>query len=293
MLTAMAKSKKQKKIAWIKWPVNLTDDERIAELVAQKGMAGLGMYTAIIGEMYRRQCRCITMTQLKALKYTGATKKTVMAVVDGFGLFRKDKMGHVYSAIDFLGFEDEINDNDDDNDNVFNHNTNNIGFEPSSIPSPARVYKDEDEDIDHHHDGADVQGAVDYIGMIPQQSEWTQAALMKSGFGMLIMKHWQKTLDLFRVHTLVNLTRDSIRCVDDAKRYFHFYITNSISGGMLRKALEELDRQVQSDGDYRHEDSDSRPGHRKYNGIPLPDEAPPRPDGRANWDYDNNCWILI
>lgn len=282
----MVKSKKQKKIAWIKWPVNLTDDERIAELIAQKGVAGLGAYTAIIGEMYRRQCRCLTLTQLKALKYVGATQKTVMAVVDEFGLFRKDKMGHVYSTIDYLGFLDE-DENDSDADE------NPIGFESPSLPTPARVYKDKDEDIDkdHHHDGADVEGAVDYIGMIPQQSEWTQAALMKSGFGMLIMKHWQKTLDLFRDHTLVNLTRGSIHSVEDAKRYFHFYITNPISGGMLRKALEELDRQEKSDGEYRYEDADSCPGHRKYKGIALPDGAPPRPDERADWDFDNNCWI--
>lgn len=283
----MPKCKKQKKIAWIKMPVNLMDDERIAELIAQKGVAGLGAYIAIIGEIYRRQCRCLTVTQLKALKFAGATQKTVMAVVDEFGLFRKDKMGHVYSAIDYLGFEDEINDDNNYDDNVFNRDTNIIGFESPSIPTPARVFKkDKDEDKDHHYDGADC------IMRIPEQSLWAEVTMMKSGFGVLIKRNWHVTLELFRDHAIANCTIGQIRCVDDAKKYFHFYVTNPTSGGMLRKALEDYERKHPQQNHYRFEDVDSVSGHRSYHGIPIPDDAPPRPNDRADWDYENECWIF-
>lgn len=286
--------KNTKNIAWIKMPVTLTDDERIAELVAKKGMAGLGVYNYIICEMYRRKSRCLTMTQLKAMSVKGATQKTVLAVVDEFGLFRKDKMGHVYSAIDYLGFDDEINDDDNpstcsgqaDDDNIFNRDTNTIGFESPSIPSPARVNnKDIDEDKDHHNDGAD------YIMQIPEHSQWTEVALMKSGFGMLIKRNWQVTLDLFRNHAIANCTIGQIHSVDDAKKYFHFYVTNPTSGSMLRKALEDYERQHPLQNPYRFEDVNSANDHRSYHGIPIPDNAPPRPDERADWDYENECWI--
>lgn len=282
MLTTMAQSKKLKKIAWIKMPVNLMDDERIAELVAQKGVSGLGVYIAIIGEMYRRQCRCLTVTQLKALKFSGATQKTIIAVVDEFSLFRKDKMGHVYSAIDYLGFENE-------DEIVSNADENAIGFESPSIPSPARVYKDIDEyeDKDHHNDGADC------IMQIPEHSQWTEVALMKSGFGELIKRNWQETLNLFRDHAIANCTIGQIRNVDDAKRYFHFYITNPTSGNMLRKALEDYERQHPQQNPYRFEDSGSAKGHRYYHGIPIPDDAPPRPDERADWDFEIGRWISL
>lgn len=275
----MSKSKKQKKITWIKMPVNLMDDERIAELTAQRGVAGLGVYIAIICEMYRRQCRCLTVTQLKTLKFAGATQKTVMAVVDEFGLFRKDKMGHVYSSIDYLGFEDE-DEIDSDTD------MNAIGSESPSFPSPARVYnKDIDEDKDHHNDGAA------YIMQIPEHSQWTEVALMKSGFGMLIKRNWQMSLNLFRNHAIANCTIGQIHSVDDAKKYFHFYVTNSISGNMLRKALEDHERQHPQQNPYCFEDSGSSDGHRSYHGMPIPNNAPPRPDERADWDYENGCWI--
>lgn len=283
----MAKKQKIKKIAWIKMSVSLLDDERIAEFLAQKGVAGLGTYIFILVEMYRRQSRCLTMTQVKSIKPDGATKKTVMQVVEDFGLFRIDTHGHVYSSIDFLGFDDE-----DENPSVAE--TKAVGLESPLALTPARVYSgDKDEDKDHHNDGVEVPNGEDYIGMIPQHSLWTETALMKSGFGLLIMKHWAKTLDLFREHTLVNLTRESIRSVEDAKRYFYFYITNPTSGGLLRKALEMVDQQMKSEGVYRFEDAVSRQGHRSYHGIPLPDDAPPRPDDRADWDFENNCWTII
>lgn len=287
----MAKTKKQKKIDWIKMPVNLMDNERIAELVAQKGVLGLGVYIAIIGEMYRRQCRCLTMTQLKALKFAGATQKTIMAVVDEFGLFRKDKMGHVRSAIDYLGFDDENKYSVAETDAIgfdSDSNQNIIEIESDSFPTPARVYnKDIDEDKDHHNDGADC------IMQIPEHSEWTEAALMKSGFGMLIKRNWQAALEQFRNHAIANCTIGQIRSVEDAKKYFHFYITNSTSGNMLRKALEDYERQHPQQNPYRFEDVDSANGHRSYHGIAIPDDAPPRPDERADWDYENNCWIKI
>lgn len=274
----MKKRNKTKKIAWIKMPVTLTDRQRIAELMDQKGVAGLGAYIAIICEMYRRQSRCLTMTQLKGLKFAGATHKTIMDVVDGFGLFRKDMMGHLYSAIDYLEFEDE-----DEKDAEVDEKT--IECELPPVPSPVRVYKDRDKDEDHHIDGADC------IMQIPEHSQWTEVTLMKSGFGELIKRNWQTAIEQFRNHAIANCTIGQIHNVDDAKKYFYFYVTNPVSGNMLRKALENHECQHPQQNVYRFEDVDSVNGHRSYHGIPVPDDAPPRPDERAEWDNENGCWI--
>lgn len=281
MRTAMVKIK----IAWYKVPVNLMDDERIAELVAQKGAAGLGVYFILLCELYRRPSRCLTMTQVKAIKCTGATQKTIQSVVNDFGLFRKDSMGHVYSVIDYLGFSDEVNNNDDDIDH-------DVAIESESplSPTPARVYIDKDIDQDkdnNHHDEDDA----DFIAQIPKDTQWTQVTLMNSGFGDLIMRNWEFALDVFRKQAIANCNIEKIHNVNDAMRYFHFYVTNTTSGGMLRKALEDHERLNPQQNPYSHEDPGSCPGHRSYSGIPLPDDAPPRPDGRADWGFDLNRWI--
>lgn len=120
---------------WVKLQVKLIDDERICDLVAQKGMAGFGVYMWLICLMYQRSSHCFTKTQLKTLKLPGATSKTINQVIDDFGLFRCDEYGHVYSVIDFfrLGAGEEQDDHAD--------------ATPSQDPSsstPARINRDKD-----------------------------------------------------------------------------------------------------------------------------------------------------
>lgn len=117
--------------------------------------------------------------------------------------------------------------------------------------------------------------------------------MMKSGFSGLLMRQWTFALDKFREHTVANRSYNRIDCPDEAMRYFYFYVTNPITGTMLRKALEEYERQHPESNPYRFEDSRSAPGHRSYHGIPLPDDAPPRPDDRAEWDFNDNIWITF
>ena len=101
----MAK-KTSKKIVWIKLPVNLMDDARIAELVAKRRIGGFGVYITILMELYRRPSMCLTLTQAKAIKVHGASPTTVKAVVNDPNLFNIDADGHVRSLIDFVGLEE-------------------------------------------------------------------------------------------------------------------------------------------------------------------------------------------
>lgn len=300
-----------KTIDWVKLPVNLMDDARVAELMARKGMAGLGVYLAVVSEMFRRRGRCLTMTQLRALKFANTSIKTVVQVVEDYGLFRKDCFGHYYSVIDFLRFDDAPVQASVGYDNVGKTPPETAG-QPSTPsegeacatltppdPTPARINRDTDKDYRHlDNDDDDGSGAAlqeqqmeAVIRLIPQQSAWTEAALMKSGFGELILRNWNETLRQFRSHALANCKGRAFCSVDEAKRYFHFYITNSTSGRLLRQALEEHERLQQTEGCYRYEDTGSAPGHRSYHGIPLPDDAPPRPDNLSDWDFENRCWV--
>ena len=273
----MTKNKKQKKLSWIKMPINVIDDERVAELVASRGVTGLGIYLAILCEMYRRNSRCLTLTQVRALKFAGATQKSVMAVVENFNLFYRDNHSHIFSMIDYLNFDD---------DDECDLNQIQIGFESPSFPTPARVnIKDKDKDIDLHYD------AVDFINAIPENSQWTDVTLMKSGFGELIRRNWQETLKQFCDHVIANCSNNNICSVEDAKKYFYFFVTHQISGNRLRQSLEEYEQSHCRQNPYCFEDAGSTAGKRSYHGIELPDDAPPRPDERSEWDIENGCWI--
>ena len=312
--------KKRKNIDWVKLPVNFVNDDRVAELIARKGMLGLGVYFRIVLEMYHRRSRCLTVTQLKEFRLKGATKKTVMQVVEEFQLFRKDRYGHVYSMIDFLGFGDDYSCPEAEDtsseaekscpeaekscpDAASDLNPIAIRSESDASPTPARINRDIDIDYILLEGGAAAkragegkvrsseEWAAEYIRQLSQEDEWAEITMMKSGFSQLLQRNWALALEEFRKHVVFNRTSECIHDVECAKQYFSRYVTNATTGPQLRKALEEHERTQQSTGLYCHEDRNSAPGHRSYHGFPLPDDAPPRPDEQSEWDYEDNCWI--
>ena len=52
--------------------------------------------------MYKKQCQHLTLTQIKNMKFLGVTNKTIMEVVNNYGLFTEKYDKVIYSAIDFI-----------------------------------------------------------------------------------------------------------------------------------------------------------------------------------------------
>lgn len=281
----------KKKIAWIKLPLDLMVRKEVANLIHEKGMAGLGVYIATILEMHRREGICLTERDAKAMKYKGATKQTIMEIINDYELFHNDGMGHLTSVLDFLNSESD--DNQIEN-----------GLQ-SALLTPARINREKEKEKDYHHldgdvgDVGDIDAKVvaksdgDFISEIPRESEWTEVALMRSRFGPLIARNWEVAMEAFRRHVIANCRESDMRSVDDAKRYFLYYVTNPVTGPLLRQTLEEHERRHPGLNAYLHEDPGSKPGNRRYNGMPLPDDAPPRPTARSDWDYTNGGWISV
>lgn len=278
--------KTSKKIVWIKLPVNLMDDARIAELVAKKRIGGFGVYIAILMELYRRPSLCLTLTQAKAIKVHGASPTTVKAVVNDPNLFRIDQKGHVHSAIDFLEIELE-----DESFTETQNGETKIDFELSA--APARVYKEKDKDRDLLLKAAEEESTPDLLTQLRPDDPWAEAVMMRSGFSGLLARHWEEAIRQFRLHVVANENLRGIRTLREAKQYFSSFTTHPVTGPALRKALEAYEARHPEENPYRFEDKGSCPGHRSYHGIDLPDYAPPRPDERADWDFREQCWIVI
>ena len=278
--------KTSKKIVWIKLPVNLMDDARIAELVAKKRIGGFGVYIAILMELYRRPSLCLTLTQAKAIKVHGASPTTVKAVVNDPNLFRIDQKGHVRSAIDFLEIELE-----DESFTETQNGETKIDFELSA--APARVYKEKDKDRDLLLKAAEEESTPDLLTQLRPDDPWAEAVMMRSGFSGLLARHWAEAIRQFRLHVVANENLRGIRTLREAKQYFSSFTTHPVTGPALRKALEAYEVRHPEENPYRFEDKGSCPGRRSYLGIDLPDYAPPRPDERADWDFGEQCWIVI
>ena len=278
--------KTSKKIVWIKLPVNLMDDARIAELVAKKRIGGFGVYIAILMELYRRPCRCLTLTQAKAIKVHGASPTTVKAVVNDSNLFRIDQKGVVRSAIDFLEFEEES-----ESFMETQKGETKIDFElPTARP---RVYIDKDRDKELLLKAAGEESTPDLLSQLRPDDPWAESVMMRSGFSGLLLRNWEEAIRQFRLHVVANDNLRGIHSLREAKQYFSSFTTHPVTGPALRKALEAYEASHPERNPYRFEDKGSCPGHRLYHGIALPDYAPPRPDERADWDFAEQCWIVI
>lgn len=180
------KTKPTHRIEWIKMPVNLFDDERIEELMTTKGMAGLGVYMALVIEMFRCQKHCLTLTQVKNRKYNGATKKTINQIINDYDLFTIDAYSHVNSNIDFLSVletrhlqsEQIKNASDAQSDAHADLNPIAIGLQSDAFPSPARVIiRDRDIDKEHHLDGDDVSHP-DFISQMRMDTSWAAMVML-------------------------------------------------------------------------------------------------------------------
>lgn len=301
-----------KSVSWIKIPVRLLDDGRVRRLVMEKGTTGLGVYMSILIEMYRNTWRCLSEKNIRNLKFVGATQKTIRTVLEDYDLFQKNERGNWTTKENFLEYkyiDEEFKDEKENKEESEGNSKSDCksdyqsdyksNYKSDSKLMRARYIETETETDYHHLDGDDdhVEAEVvkkdDWISQIPRESEWTEVAMMRSRFGPLIMRNWWLALEEFRKHVIANCSAERIRSVEDAKRYFLYYVTNPTSGTLLRKALEEHERRNPTQNVYRYEDPGSGPGKRRYNGIPLPDDAPPRPGERSDWDYVTHSWIII
>ena len=227
---------KKKKVAWIKMPVNLTDDERIGKLMSKMGMKGFGVYVCLINEMYKKQCQHLTLTQIKNMKFPGVTNKTIMEVVNNYGLFTEKYDKVIYSAIDFISKGSYIQIQSDCNRIA-------IGLQSDSFPTHTRDDKDIKIKIkDHHIDAVDDDNSTEKASLeppsedmpeednssdvadmeasekegacildIPINSAWSEIVMMKSGFSTLLLRNWQFALEVFRQHVIVNCKLDDVR----------------------------------------------------------------------------------
>ena len=212
----------------------LTDDERIGVLMSKLGMKGFGVYVCLINEMYKKQCQHLTLTQIKNMKFPGVTNKTIMEVVNNYGLFTEKYDKVIYSAIDFISKGSYIQIQSDCNRIA-------IGLQSDSFPTHTR----DDKDIkikDNHIDAVDDDNSTEKASLeppsedmpeednssdvadmeasekegacildIPINSAWSEILMMKSGFSTLLLRNWQFALEVFRQHVIVNCKLDDVR----------------------------------------------------------------------------------
>ena len=126
-----------------------------------------------------------------------------------------------------------------------------------------------------------------YVDQLADEQQWIEIMAMRSGLGLVFVKRFTEVLQHFKRHIQAVGNEKDIQSPGDAKRYFCFY--NTPGSTPFRQLVDELQKPIDK-GKYKHEDYDAATGQRSYCGVPIPADAPPRPNGQAVWC--DGTWVF-
>ena len=126
-----------------------------------------------------------------------------------------------------------------------------------------------------------------YVDELRQEQSWIVIMAMRSGLGVVFVNRFPEVLRHFKRHIQAVGNEKDIQSSSDAKRYFNNF--NTPGSTTFQKLVDELQKPVDK-GKYKYEDRDPATGQRSYCGVPIPADAPPRPNSQAVWCEDK--WVF-
>ncbi len=132
-----------------------------------------------------------------------------------------------------------------------------------------------------------------YINEAFKVQRWVEIVGMMSGLKGDFLNNLPFIRSMFKKHVVVQGSTERITSVSEAQAYFANYIRPGKPTRLfLEEKLKERSRmQNESTSLSPYETYNPLTGERSYCGVPLPADAPPRPNGRATWDNLKQSWI--
>ena len=299
-----------KKDQYIPHEVSMRNTTEVMNLIEKEGMAGYGIYWALMEYLRTQDDYTGDVRVLRTLARQFKTKLCkVESVLYNYGLFtltdftfRSIKLDAMMRPLEnkrkAMEKQNESKPkaerNQDDcktlktNDSVVLSKVKESKVKESkekeSITSSS---KDEEGDAVDGVASTSVTLAWErYVDQLADEQQWIEIMAMRSGLGLVFVKRFTEVLQHFKRHIQAVGNEKDIQSPSDAKRYFCFY--NTPGSKPYRQLVDELQKPIDK-GKYKHEDYDPATGQRSYCGVPIPADAPPRPNSQAVWCEDK--WI--
>ena len=127
------------------------------------------------------------------------------------------------------------------------------------------------------------------VDELQTDQQWLELVAMRSGLNRQFHSLFPRIVECFKRHVRCMGNEGRILSTSDAKHYFFFFLNPS--SPTYKNLILELQKPVDK-GKYRFEDGHPSTGKRSYCGIPIPDDAPPRPNDQAVWNLDLRKWVF-
>ena len=288
-----------KKDQYIPHEVSMRHTTEVMNLIEKEGVTGYGIYWAIM-EYLRTQDNYIG--DFRALKNLARQLKVrpskMLKILCEYDLF-------VYNDFTFYSpkLVDLMKEFDDrrarieaykrkkraDNLLEINNGDDTISFEvkgEGEVKGEVKVSSSKEEGDDGVAPIPMILAWERYVDELQHEQHWIEIMAMRSGMGKAFVQRFGEILEHFKRHVQALGGEKEIQSPSDAKRYFCFY--NTPGSAPFLKLMEYL-KQTEIVEPYRFEDRDPVTGERSYCGIPIPEDAPPRPNDQAVWC--NGKWV--
>ena len=289
-----------KKDQYIPHEVHTRNTNEVVQLIEKEGMAGYGIYWALM-EYLRAQDDYTG--DIRALKSLARQLKTsidrLLRILKNYGLFevtdftfRSRKLEAVMKPLEDKRKAMKARSCDDRETTVQRKACNSLEIKDGSFLSKVKESKVKESKVSSSKED-DVVAAVPvslawerYVDELAHEQSWIEIMAMRSGLGEGFVQRFGEVLKHFKQHIQAVGNEKDIQSPSDAKRYFCFF--NTPGSVTFRKLVDELQKPIDK-GKYKYEDRDPTTGQRSYCGVPIPADAPPRPNSQAVWCKDK--WV--
>jgi len=296
-----------KRDQYIPHEVSMRSTSEVMNLIEKEGMAGYGIYWALM-EYLRVQDNYVgDLRLLSTLKRQLKIRQTKLdMVLHGYGLFvcngdtfYSPKLNEVMKPFEDRRARIEAYKRQKEKGNSLE--ISEVSSEKSDIVSFEGKGKGEGKGEEERKTTSSLKEKDDdglnpvsftpawerYVDGLRHEQSWIELMAMRSGMGKAFVQRFDEVLQLFKEHVQSVAHESHIISPSEAKRYFCFF--NTPGSATFRKLVEELHKPIDK-GKFRFEDRDPTTGERSYCGIPIPNDAPPRPNNQAVWNEGK--WIF-
>ena len=300
-----------KKDQYIPHEISMRSTTEVMNLIEKEGPAGYGIYWALM-EYLRVQDGYIGDIQaLKTLKRELKIRQTKLdKVLYGYGLFEcngntfhSPKLNEVMKPFERRRAKIEAYKRNKEKENSLE--INGVGSEKNGIVSfevkGKGEVKGKEEDTSSSISSSSAAEAVEikelpipfipvwekYVDDLRQDEQWKELMAIRTGLKQQFYTLFPRIVESFKRHVRSIGNEGRILSPGDAKHYFFFFLNPS--SPTYKNLILELQKPIDK-GKFKYEDRDSATGQRSYCGVPVPDDAPPRPNSQAVWCEDK--WIF-
>ena len=289
-----------KKDQYIPHEVSMRNTTEVMNLIENEGMAGYGIYWALL-EYLRTQDDYVG--DLRVLKSLARQLKTKLAkiesVLNSYGLFSVTdytfRSRKLESAMKPLEEKRKAMSKQNAGKAEANRKQNEVKTDAEHNQVPCNSLKTNSKMVLSKVKESKVKKSKEitsslspslpawerYVDELQQEEQWKELMAMRTGLKQQFYTLYPRIAENFKQHVRLLGNEGRILSPSDAKHYFCFFLEpGSVT---FKRLVAELQKPVDK-GKYKFEDRNPVTGKRSYCGVSIPADAPPRPNEQAVWN---------